>query len=224
MLLQVVVMPGRSRDVVRVEQRRPIGEREAREFCQIYEASFPAGERDDTAAFLSRALAGARDCYLAVDAGELLGFAVVLPLAAYPVAFLEYLAVAPEARNAGIGGCILTRMRQRLAETVNPKFEGVLFEVDQPEDADGSERELRRRRIAFYQRHGATIVDGATEYRAPVPAGGTLPYFLMWLPVAPGASPPAGSYLKGCVTAIYAQSYELRDDAPLVRELIARIR
>jgi GNAT superfamily N-acetyltransferase len=210
--------------VVSVEHRGPIGEREARQFCQIYEASFPAGERNDTAGLLSKVLAGTRDCCLAVDDGQLLGFAVVLPLAGYPVAFLEYLAVAPEARNAGIGSRILIRMRQGLADTVKSNIEGVLFEVDRPEDADGSQRELRRRRIAFYQRHGAVIVHDATEYRAPVPVGGTLPYFLMWLAVAQGAPPPAGAYLKDCVTAIYDQSYELGSDTPLVRELIARIR
>jgi GNAT superfamily N-acetyltransferase len=207
--------------VVDIERRRLAGGREAREFGEIYEASFPADERDDTAVLVARILDGERDCYLATGDDQLLGFAVVLPLEGYPVAFLEYLAVASAARNGGIGSHILKRMRRDLAAT----SDGTLFEVDPPQDADdGGERDLRERRIAFYQRNGAALVAGGMNYRAPSPAGkGTLPYLLMWLPTAPGGPAPAGSYLKACVTAMFAQSYELDTNTPAVRELIARI-
>lgn len=209
--------------MIGVERRGPVGELETRRFCEIYEESFIPGERDDTAVLLARVLSGERDCYLAVDAEHLLGLSVVLPLEGYPIAFLEYLAVATEARNAGIGGRIIACMRQGLADAAKSAAAGVLFEVDPPEDADrGSERELRRRRIAFYQRNGAVIVEGALNYHAPVMVGdGTLPYLLMWLPAVPGTSAPAGSYLKDCVTAIFVQSYELPEDTPLVRRLVA---
>jgi GNAT superfamily N-acetyltransferase len=211
--------------MISIERRGPVGDQEVRQFCEIYEASFLPEERDDTAVVLAGVLGGGRDCYLAVAGGQVLGLAVVLPLAEYPVAFLEYLAVAPEARNAGIGGSILTRLREDLAEAAQPGTDGIIFEVDRPEDADGSgERELRRRRIAFYRRHGAVMVDGALDYRAPVPVGdGTLAYFLLWLPVAPETPPPTGADLKGCVTAMFTQSYELGEGTPLVRELVARV-
>jgi GNAT superfamily N-acetyltransferase len=206
-----------------VEHRGPAGEREIRQFCEIYEASFHAGERDETAVLLDRVLSGKRECYLAVAGEQVLGLAVVLPLAGYPVAFLEYLAVAPGARNAGIGSRILACLRPGLTQIMESGVDGIIFEVDQPEGAeDSGERELRRRRIAFYQRNGAAVVDGARDYRAPVDDG-TLAYLLMWLPVASGAPQPAGSYLKGCVTAIFTQSYELGEDTPLVRELTVGI-
>ena len=209
--------------MISVERRGPVGELETRRFREIYEESFIAGERDDTTVLLTRVLTGERDCYLAVAGAQLLGLAVVRPLTGYPAAFLEYLAVATEARSAGIGSRILTRMRQGVADTAEATAAGLLFEVDPPEAADsGSERELRWRRIAFYQRNGAVIVDDAPNYRAPVAVGeGTLPYLLMWLPAALGGPAPAGPYLKDCVTAIFIQSYELPADAPLVRKLIA---
>lgn len=211
--------------MISVERRAPAGEREARQFCEIYEASFLPEERDDTAAVLAGVLGGERDCFLAIAREQVLGLAVVSPLAGYPAAFLEYLAVAPEARNSGIGGSILARLREALAGAAQPGTDGIIFEVDRPEDADDSgERELRQRRIAFYRRHGAVMVDGALDYQAPVPVGdGTLAYFLMWLPVVAGTPAPAGADLKDCVTAMFTQSYGLGEGTPLVRELVGRV-
>jgi GNAT superfamily N-acetyltransferase len=208
-----------------IEHRAPSGEHDAEQFRAIYEASFLPEERDDTGLLLARVLDGTRDCYLAVDGERLLGLAVVLMLSGCPIAFLEYLAVGPEVRNAGIGGRILDHVHRELADTAWPVVEGLIFEVDGPEDArDTSERDLRERRIGFYRRHGAVVVDGARSYRAPAPSGDSLlSYLLMWLPVVPGMSPPAGTDLKTCVTSIFTQSYELREDTGIVRDLVAGI-
>jgi ribosomal protein S18 acetylase RimI-like enzyme len=167
---------------------------------------------------------GTRDCYLAADGDELQGLAAVLPLHGCPAVFLEYLAVAPAARNAGIGARILGYLRE-LTGTARPGTEGVIFEVDRPEDAtDSAERDLRERRIGFYQRNGAAVLEAGRNYRAPASeGGGTLAYLLMWLPVAPGALPPAGARLKAYVTAMFTQSYELSEDTALVHELVARV-
>ena len=169
-------------------------------------------------------LDGSRDCYLAADGDELQGLAVVLPLHGCPAGFLEYLAVAPAARNAGIGARILAYLRE-LTGTAQPGIEGIIFEVDRPEDAtDSSERDLRERRIGFYQRNGAALLEAGRNYRAPASEGdGTLAYLLMWLPVTPGSEPPAGARLKAYVTAMFIQSYELGGDTALVRELVARV-
>jgi GNAT superfamily N-acetyltransferase len=173
---------------------------------------------------LASVLDGSRDCYLAADGDQLLGLAVVLPLHGCPVAFLEYLAVAPTARNAGIGARILAYLRQ-LSGTAQPGIDGIIFEVDRPQDGtDRGERSLRERRIGFYQRNGAALLEAGKNYRAPALEGdGTLAYLLMWLPVAPGALPPAGARLKAYVRAMFTQSYELGEGTALVAELVARI-
>ena len=52
----------------------------------------------------------------------------------------------------------------------------MIFEVELPEEADGEERTLRERRIGFYLRNGASIVDCAPRYRTPNLAGEDEPF------------------------------------------------
>jgi GNAT superfamily N-acetyltransferase len=209
--------------VIVIERRAPAGEREIQQFAAIYEASFPPEERDDTQSQLTKLHGGRKDCYLAVDGNDLLGFALVSYFTDFPAGFLEYLAVDPAARNAGTGSRILDYLRQDLASSERPDVEGIIFEVDRPEDAnDDAERQLRERRIGFYQRAGAALVAGSGNYHAPSAVDdGMLYYLLMWLPVIPGAPQPTGERLRACVAAIFAEGYGLGPDNPLVRELAA---
>jgi ribosomal protein S18 acetylase RimI-like enzyme len=208
--------------VIVIERRVPAGERETRQFAAIYEASFPPEERDDTQSQLTKLYREAKDCYLAVNGEYLLGLALVSHFTDFPAAYLEYLAVDPAARSAGTGSRILDYVRHDLANGGRPDVKGIIFEVERPEDAkDNAERELRERRIGFYQRAGAVLVDGASNYHAPSAIGDDMLYYLlMWLPVIPGAQQPAGARLSACVTAILAEGYGLGAGNPLVRELV----
>jgi ribosomal protein S18 acetylase RimI-like enzyme len=208
--------------VIVIERRAPAGERETRQFTAIYEASFPPEERDDTQWQLAKLHDGTKDCYLAVDGDYLAGFAIVSQFTDFPAVYLEYLAVDPAARNAGIGRGILDQLRHDWSNGERPDVKGIIFEVERPEDArDDPERELRERRIGFYQRAGAALVDGASNYHAPANTDqGTLHYLLMWLPVVPGAPTPTGARLRTCVTALLAEGYGLGQGNPLVRELV----
>jgi ribosomal protein S18 acetylase RimI-like enzyme len=209
--------------VIAIERRIPAGEREARQFVAIFEASFPPEERDDGQSELTKLSGGTKICYLAVDGDDLRGLAIISHFTDFPAAFLEYLAVDPVARNAGIGSRILDYLCRDLANGGRPDVEGIIFEVERPEDVnDGAERELRERRIGFYQRAGAALVRGAGNYHAPDSTGdGMLHYALVWLPVIPGTPQPTGPRLRAAVTAILAEGYGLGRDNPLVRELVA---
>ena len=114
-------------------------------------------------------------------------------------------------------------LRHDLTDGGRPDIGGIIFEVERPADAkDDAERELRERRIGFYQRAGAVLVEGAGNYHAPsAVAEEMLYYLLMWLPVIPGAPPPAGERLRACVAAVLAEGYGLGRDNPLVLELAA---
>jgi GNAT superfamily N-acetyltransferase len=199
-----------------------------RQFTSIYEESFPPEERDETASLLDSITEGTRQCHLALDGGLLVGLAVVLPLAGVPAAFLEYLAVARPMRSMGAGGRLLHHLRQALAgETAagGTVAEGLLLEVERPEDSEGEERATRERRLRFYQRNGATVLRGISTYRAPALNGqqGALPYTLMWLPTVLGGAAPRRDDLRTCVTAVLTQSYLLGTDDPLVRQLAAEV-
>jgi len=188
-------------------------------FAAIYEQSFPASERDDTEDLLARIEAGQRQGYVASEDGETVGIAVVLPLAGPPVAFLEYIAVDPRRRSRGIGTEMLAQLRRELAD-----LDGILLELEPPESASGEERVTRERRLDFYLRNDAAIVECAPNFRAPNLENPEerVRFTLVWLPLArEGEPPPSGSFLQECVAAVLTQSYELDAADPLVAEVVA---
>jgi GNAT superfamily N-acetyltransferase len=192
-------------------------------FIRIYEESFPRSERDDTEALLASIEAGSRFCMVAHRNHELIGLAVLLALAELDIQFLEYFAVDSRLRSLGIGAQFLGHLGTELQSAPSPAL-GIVFEVDQPEHADGEERRLRQRRIEFYKRNGAVLVECAPAYRAPnLEHKGTLPSSLMWLPLNPHIRRLGGDLLKKCVLAILTQSYELRSDDPLVHDVISEL-
>ncbi len=64
----------------------------------------------------------------------------------------EHFAIKPKVRNQGVGSKILRTLKQTLQQPI-------LIEVDPPT------RELEKRRIAFYEREGFSIID--TNYMQP---------------------------------------------------------
>lgn len=184
----------------------------------IYERSFPAGERDDTEGLLSELAAGRRWGWIIRSSGDLIGFAILSRLEAQGVDFLEYMAVAPDQRNSGAGGTLLDAV---IAGRRSAGSAGIAFEVEHPETAAGEEAELRRRRIGFYERHGAAVVECAPSYQAPnLAEDGTLPFLLMWIGLEePG--PPRGERLRGCVRSMLVDGYGLAEDDPVVAAALA---
>jgi ribosomal protein S18 acetylase RimI-like enzyme len=192
-------------------------------FIRIYESSFPRSERDDTQAVLARIESGRRFCMVAHRNHELIGLAVLLALVDLDIQFLEYFAVDSRLRSLGIGSQFLGHLGAELRSAPSPAS-GIVFEVDQPDLAESEERRLRQRRIEFYKRNGAVLVECAPTYRAPnLEHEGTLPSSLMWLPLDPQIRRLGGDLLKKCVLAILMGSYELRSDDPLVHEVISEL-
>jgi ribosomal protein S18 acetylase RimI-like enzyme len=166
-------------------------------------------------------------CYLALVEDVMVGFAIVLPLDDLPIGFLEYLAVDPDHRNRGLGSRLMEHLRVALPEAPTT-MQGLLLEVEPPSEDrgesedSGEESRLRRRRIGFYERNGATVLDAARRYRAPDLSGtGTVPYWLMWLPLSNAAGPvPTGDLLRQYVTAILVCGYGLDEVDPLVSAVV----
>lgn len=192
-------------------------------FIRIYEESFPRKERDNTQAVLASIESGSRFCMVAHRNHQLIGLAILLALVDLDIQFLEYFAVDSRLRNLGIGSQFLGHLGTELRSAPSPAS-GVTFEVDQPDLVEGEERRLRQRRIEFYERNGAVLVECAPSYRAPnLEHEGTLPSSLMWLPLDPHIRRLGGDLLKKCVLAILTQSYQLRSDDPLVHEVISEL-
>src|SRR5215472_10926659 len=124
---------------------------------------------------------------------------VLLRLQPPGVRFLEYLAVDADHRSRGVGGVLLDRLRAESSgdDPGGPGGPGIVFEVEHPDHGPDGERDLRLRRIDFYRRHGAAVLEGVPCFRAPrLDGDGTLPYRLMWLPAAGAASQLDGAFLR----------------------------
>jgi ribosomal protein S18 acetylase RimI-like enzyme len=192
-------------------------------FRDLYESAFPPEERDDTDKLVEGLLDGSRPCLAARKAGDLAGFAVYSVLGETRIAFLEYLAVRPELRNQGIGAQLLQEFKRRIGERV-PSMRGIVFEVDPPDDATGAEAQLRARRIAFYERNGATLVTELPRLVVPNLAGpGTLSMLMMWIGFSPAPVTLKGAPLRECIEALFVHGYWLDPADPLIQQNLRAI-
>ncbi len=203
-------------DALSLGQETRLAPGEARVLRAIYEASFPPSEREEFGGVLASAAAGSRALFVARLAGEPVGLAAVRMLSTPDkVGYLEYLATAAHLRSRGIGG----RLLRHLIETLRggQQASALAFEVESVEHGPPEEADIRQRRIAFYLRHGAAIVECAPRYRAPNLAGrGVVHFSIMWLPLDGQALPPSGERLRALVRAMLTQGYGLPADHPLL--------
>lgn len=185
---------------------------------RLIEVSFPPAEREPFAHFLQAVEAGYYHLYLAVEGADLLGFAAINPLDCAGVFLLSYLAVDPGARSGGIGGRLLDHVHGDLKAKGG---RGLLLEIESLAEATPDPADPRRRRLAFYRRHGAIPLD--FPYSVPDLSDPTfqkqLRMDLLWLPAAPGTPMLSPAEIRGCVRSIYLDDYGLPPDHPLVAGL-----
>lgn len=187
----------------------------------IFEESFPPSEREPFEELAAGIAEGRMRLFVARMDDEPVGMGVTIDLPANRAAVLSYMAVRGDLRGGGIGG----RLLAQIASTLNA--EGtvhLLLEVESVDYAPPEEVELRRRRVRFYQRHGAQIIPCAPCYRVPnLAEPGVVYYYLMWLPLRRRARMPAGARLRRLVRAIFRRSYGLPPRDPLVRDVIGEL-
>lgn len=184
----------------------------------IYEDAFPAWQRVPF-----EELGGAGDGRIGLAevhgaTGRVVAFAAASRLASVPWTFLEYFAVAGDRRGGGIG----TRLWQDLllAVRADPAVVGVVLEVENTDEngIDGSEREIRHRRVRFYERLGARL-SPFLGYEVPrLDRSGTERLLLMTASVTgavDGAVP--GPALAEVIRALYIEGYGLAASDELVR-------
>jgi GNAT superfamily N-acetyltransferase len=167
----------------------PAGLEQAR---AIYEAGFPAAVRAPFSDLLA-GHPGERTELLLDSDGEVVGLTLVRDLADTGWTFLRYFVVTAERRGSGVGGRLWTALCRDLADRGQ---ELLLFDVEDPADPTATTHETveRHRRVTFYRRLGAELVDFAA-YEPPhhgEPGTQALPLRLMAarLDVNGGSSPP----------------------------------
>ena len=183
----------------------------------IAEDSFPPEEREPCKDFLQPIENGRSILYLACLGDKVAGFTKLTRLGQSLIYLMEYLAVNEKFRNRGIGSQILHFIREDLQHQPTA---GILLEVEPPPSAAGSHRQLRDRRIRFYQRHGAARILDHDAYRMPSTIDeGSLWMHLMWLPVRDGCLPPAHLSLEGLFKLIFLEIYP----GPQNKQLLGKI-
>lgn len=186
----------------------------------IYTISFPPGERVEFSKLISDIHSKRHEIYLVQnEQSKLIGFAILALLLSSKVWFGEYIAIAPDYRNQGIGSELIKFITKDLKERTNAA--GLIFEVETEDEGDDEEKDLRQRRIAFYKRLGANIINCVQDYQMPNLAGeGTLRMRLMWIPLSSGIEKPGGAFLRACIKDIFRKIYDrLPNDAVLHHNL-----
>ena len=169
-------------------------------WLDLYETAFPPTER----VFVSTLLGFVRDrangegryrhllCLLDTS-GTLVGIAIHTDLIESPASFLWYLATVPAIRGRGAGAFFFKAILARLPQTSLALF----WDVECPAlCAAEEERRLAARRIQFYQRLGAVLLQGI---RYTVQAADHQPILtmeLMLYPIAPLTPSEAFSLAK----------------------------
>jgi GNAT superfamily N-acetyltransferase len=162
----------------------------------LYESAFPAEERvpfEHLTAFLTENVldgesppgVGAHTHMLAAldEEDRFAGLAhyTLPPEAGGRAAYLGYIATLPELRGQGLGAWLYRGILARLPRSVD----AMLFDLEIPERMpDPAERALARRRIRFYQRLGARLLDGIRYTNQAGPRGPLLTLHLMVHPLA----------------------------------------
>lgn len=201
-------------DPIVVKQQSHLPEKHAKQLREIYIDSFPSFERLDFSSLIKSIASGQRWLYAATRGKNLLGMAIIVPCIASDFHLLEYLAVARNARGDGIGGVILSSIISAMCATGT--VNGLMLEVECDEEGTADERHLRARRIEFYRRVGANVVECAPYYRVPLTdRAGTMRMKLLWIAINANAKTPHGAKLRECICGIFEKSYALGADSSL---------
>lgn len=93
-------------------------------------------------------------CYrplLALLDGEKVGYVILWLPQTGEGALLEYLGILRGKRNRGLGGALLTKLKEA--------YPGMFGEVEAQDSPDPAENDLRRHRVGFYLRNGFRMLD-----------------------------------------------------------------
>ncbi len=112
---------------------------------------FPKAELKPVSSMLRLMDLGLYEPLLVREDGEAVGYAMMWLPAGRSGGLLEYFGVLRGRRGGGIGSQILALLAERYGQ--------IFGEAEAPDADDPEENDLRRRRIAFYQRNGFRVLD-----------------------------------------------------------------
>lgn len=155
-------------------------------WLDLYETAFPPEERLPVSYFLhvlinrSTDIPDDRHLLAVLNLDKFAGLACYWDVEPLKVIYLWYFAVVPEERNLGTG----TQIYHDLVQRIPSGYLGMMFDVEMPAFAlDDNQRNLRSRRIGFYRRNGACLVDGVHYMMQAGPFNPEMPMHIMFHPL-----------------------------------------
>lgn len=183
---------------------------------RIYEEGFPDHLRADFTSLTDHREDG--EAALALVRGrQPCGFAMLRRLGATGWTYLRYFVVDQRLRGQGLGGVLWGQLTARL------RADGctlLVFDVEDPGEpgCGPAESQVRSRRVAFYQRHGAVLLP-VRGYQTPhgnAGDDGWTPMLLMAAPVAVGGPAPGAGQARAIVSAVYQHRWRLDPGHPRI--------
>jgi GNAT superfamily N-acetyltransferase len=194
-----------------------------RQLYAIYAASIAAREQKRESWIAAMIDAPDYRVWVAKAGGLVRGFSILFVPAAGGFALLEYMAVAPDQRNHGLGAELFRRTVEQ-AVTAEGRKLPALLEVDSDRE-DASDRALRTRRERFYRRLGCLRIAGL-HYLMPLAGEGSPPEMDLFVYRAEPLGSPAHSevprsQVKQWLETIYRDVYHCAPDDPRLAEMVS---
>jgi GNAT superfamily N-acetyltransferase len=194
-----------------------------RQLYAIYAASIAAREQKRESWIAAMIDAPDYRVWVAKAGGLVRGFSILFVPEAEGFALLEYMAVAPDQRNHGLGAELFRRTVER-AETPEGRPLPMLLEVDSDRE-DASDRAMRTRRERFYRRLGCLRIAGL-RYLMPLAGQGAPPEMDLFVyPAEPhgdlARSEVPRSQVKQWLESIYRDVYHCPPDDPRLAQMLA---
>jgi len=208
---------------VKLEQLESSEGETFRQLYAIYAASIAAREQKREGWIAAMIDAPEYRVWVAKAGGLVRGFSILFVPADGGFALLEYMAVAPDQRNHGLGA-ELFRQTMKAALTPEARPLPVLLEVDSDREA-ASDRALRTRRERFYRRLGCLRIAGL-RYIMPLAGEGSPPEMDLLVYSADPLGRVAGSEVpRSDVTrwleTIYRDVYHCAPNDPRLAQMVA---
>ena len=203
---------------VKLEQLESSEGETFRQLYAIYAASIAAREQKRESWIAAMIGAPEYRVWVAKAGGLVRGFSILFVPPSGRFALLEYMAVAPDGRNQGLGAALFRRTMEAAVTPQGGKLP-VLLEVDSDRE-DSSDRALRTRRERFYRRLGCLRLAGL-RYLMPLGGEGPPPEMDLLVYLAAPRASLARSEVQRWLEIVYRDVYHCAPDDPRLAQMLA---
>jgi len=204
-------------DLDQLEQLKSCSGPSFRELYGIYATSIAAREQKPEAWICAMVRAPECRVWVMKGASRVTGFSIVFLPPAERFALLEYMAVAPEWRNRGVGSALFKQTVERAVSPQRPNLP-ILLEVDSDREA-GGDRQIRTRRQQFYRRLGCVRIAGL-RYLLPLSGEGPAPAMDLMVYSAEPLRQLPKTELERWLRTIYRDVYRCSSDDPRIAQML----